>query len=560
MVSRHFSARKTRSGTVLLSLFLLLAIVLAGCGNGGSASVHHKNSLTLVANEGGDLVRNFNPFSGNVITGTPGLIYETLLFFNRVDGSVHPWLAQSYDFPADARQITFHLRQDVNWSDGKPFTSADVVFTLNLLIKYPDLDLNGITPFIKSVSAPDKYTVVVTLTQAFSPILWYLGGQTWIVSQHEWSTVQGDPGSFADPNPIGTGPYTVSAFTPQLLTLTKNSHFWQPGKPLVDKVLFPAFSSNTSSDLVLNTNGIDWNSQYTPDIKKTYVASDPQHHFYWFPPSDVVFLYLNLGKYPFNLLPVRQAMSDAINRDRIYKVSESGYEPVTSPTGLVLPASQAFMDPQYANLKFTVDTTQANALLQGAGFTKGSDGVYADQQGRKLSFELNVPDGYTDWITTCQFIASDLKAIGMNVTVNTVAYDTFYNDMQVGTFDTTLWGTNPGPSPYFIYDSLLRSTDSAPLGQQASSNFERWNDSATDRLLNEYATSNDPNVQKQAIYGLENIMVTQLPSIPLVNEPYWYEYNTLAWKGWPSAQNPYAEPSPYTYPDNEQVILHLQPS
>jgi len=173
---------------------------------------------------------------------------------------------------------------------------------------------------------------------------------------------------------------------------------------------------------------------------------------------------------------------------------------------------------------------------------------------------LNVPDGYTDWITTCQFIASDLKAIGMNVTVNTVAYDTFYNDMQVGTFDTTLWGTNPGPSPYYIYDSLLRSTDSAPLGQQASSNFERWNDSATDRLLNEFAGSNDPAVQKQAIYGLENIMVTQLPSIPLVNEPYWYEYNTLAWKGWPSAQNPYAEPSPYAYPDNEQVILHLQPS
>jgi peptide/nickel transport system substrate-binding protein len=55
-------------------------------------------------------------------------------------------------------------------------------------------------------------------------------------------------------------------------------------------------------------------------------------------------------------------------------------------------------------------------------------------------------------------------------------------------------------------------------------------------------------------------MVNQLPSIPLVNEPYWYEYNTEYWVGWPSQANQYAEPSPYAYPDNEVVLLHLQPS
>lgn len=563
MASRQFSARKTKSGMVLLSLFLLLTVVLSACGNGGSASkgaVHHKNSVTLVANQAGDLVRNFNPFSGSVITGTQGLIYETLLFFNRADDTIHPWLASSYEFSTDATQVTFHLRTDVTWSDGKPFTSADVKFTLDLLAKYSDLDLNGIDPFVKSVTTPDQYTVQVALTQPWSPILWYLGGQTWMISQHEWSQVKGDPAQFADENPIGTGPYTVGSFTPQLLVLNKNPHFWQPGKPAVDQVRFPAFSSNSSSELVLNTNGIDWNSQYTPDIQKTYVNRDPAHHHYWFSPSDVVFLYLNLKKAPFNLLPVRQAISDAINRDRIYKVSESGYEPVTSPTGLVLPSSQAYLDPQYANLKFTVNTSEANTLLQGAGFTKGSDGFYADKSGKKIAFSINVPDGYSDWITSCQFMADDLKAIGMDVTVNTISYDTYYNDMQVGSFDTSMWGTNPGPSPYYIFDTLLRSTDSANIGQQASSNFERWEDPTTDKLLNDYATSNDPSVQKQAIFGLEKIMVEQLPSIPLVNEPYWYEYNTTYWVGWPDQQNPYAEPSPYTAPDNEIVLLHLQPS
>lgn len=562
MASLQLSARKARSGMVLLSLFLLLIIVLAGCGNGAGkqSGVHHKNSVTLVANEAGDLVRNFNPFSGNVITGTPGLIYETLLFFNRADDSIHPWLASSYDFSPDATQLTFHLRNDVKWSDGQPFTSTDVKFTLDELAKYSDLDLQGLDGYIKSVSTPDQYTVHVVLNQPWAPILWYLGGQTWIVPQHVWSTIKDDPSKFADPNPIGTGPYTVGSFTPQLLVLNKNKNFWQPGKPAVDQVRFPAFSSNASSELVLNTDGIDWNAQYTPNIEKTFVSRDPAHHHYWFSPSDVVFLYLNLTKAPFNLLPVRQAISDAINRDRIYKVAESGYEPVTSPTGLVLPASQAFLDPQYANLKFTQNAGQAESLLQSAGFTKGADGIYADRSGKKISFSIIVPEGWSDWITSCQFMADDLKAVGMDVSVKTISYDTYYNDMQVGSFDASMWGTNPGPSPFYIYDALLRSSNSAKIGQQAGSNFERWLDSTTDKLLSQYATSNDLSVQKQAIYGLEKIMVEQLPSIPLVNEPYWYEYNTQYWVGWPDQAHPYAEPSPYTYPDNEVVLLHLQPS
>lgn len=562
MAPGQLSRTRTRQGPLFLSLFLLLTLLFTACGNRGNSTttVHHKNSVTVVANQAGDLVKNFNPFSGNVISGTQGLIYETLLFFNRVDSSVHPWLAESYEFSKDATTVTFHLRHDVTWSDGQAFSSADVKFTLDLLVKYPDLDLNGITPFIKSVSTPDASTVVVVLTQPDSPLLWYLGGQTYIVSQHTWSNMSGDPAAYADENPVGTGPFMLDTFTPQSLTLKKNPQFWQPGKPVVEQVKFPAFSSNTSSELVLNNDGIDWNGQYTPDIEKTYVKRDPQHHFYWFPPSDVVLLYLNLAKYPFNLLPVRQAISNALNRERISSVAESGYEPVTSPTGLVLPASQAFLDPQYANAKFTTNTANATNLLTGAGFSKGSDGIYADKQGRKISFSVNVPEGWTDWITTCQFMADDLKAIGMDVTVNTIDYDAFYNDMQLGQFDTSLWGTNAGPSPYYIYDSLLRSTNSAALDKLAGSNFERWNDTETDKLLNQYATSTDLETQKQAIYGLQKIMVEQLPSIPLVNEPYWYEFNTLYWVGWPDATHPYAEPAPYSYPDNEMVLLNLRPS
>ena len=78
------------------------------------------NSLTLLANEQDAYTQNFNPYSPGVISGTQGLIYETLLNVNRLDGTVKPWLASSDELARDAQSITFHLRQGVSWSDGQP--------------------------------------------------------------------------------------------------------------------------------------------------------------------------------------------------------------------------------------------------------------------------------------------------------------------------------------------------------------------------------------------------------------------------------------------------------
>jgi peptide/nickel transport system substrate-binding protein len=259
------------------------------------------------------------------------------------------------------------------------------------------------------------------------------------------------------------------------------------------------------------------------------------------------------------LLPVREAISSAIDREQISKVGENGYEPVASPTAMVLPQNKNFLSPNYANMTFSVDTTQSMQLLEGAGFTKGSDGIFADRNGKKLSFNLNVVTGYTDWITTCQIIANDLKAVGIKANVNTLSYDAYYSALQLGTFDMGISWTLPGPTPYFLYYGLLSSQNTAPLGQAANSNWERWNDPATDKLLNELLTSADPVIQQQAYAGIQKIMVDELPSIPLVNEPYWYEYSTAHFTGWPDPSHPYAEPSPYQFPDGEVVLLNLHP-
>lgn len=556
------SSRKTkiRMKTAVFSLLALLLILLAACGQGSSTTTTPKNSvLNVVPSPKGDFTNGFTPFSGSALYGSQGMIYETLLFFNRMNGDVKPWLAQSYAFSSDAKTLTLHLRTDVKWSDGQAFTADDVVFTLNMLKQYPAADLNSIWQYIQQVQNSDSSTVVVTLKQPYTPVLWYLAGQTYIVSKHEYATV-GDPTKFADVNPIGTGPFMLKSFSPQLIDLKKNPTYWQPGKPAVNEIRYPSFNSNTSAELLLQRGDVDWTGLFTPNIQQTYVSKDPAHNHYWFPSRNIVMLYLNTAKAPFNQLTVRQAISSAIDRDKIYKIAESNYEPVSSPTGLVLPANQSNLNPAYSNTSFSLDTSKSAQLLSSAGFTKGSDGIYADKSGKKLSFSINVVTGWTDWVTADQIISTNLKAIGIDARVNSISFNSYFSALQMGTFDMAISWTNPGPTPFFLYDSLLNSTNSAAIGKQANSNWERWMDPNTDKMLAQYATTTDSSLQQQALNGLQQIMVEQLPSIPLVYGATWYEYSTRNFTGWPNANNAYASPAPFDFPDAAVVALNLTPA
>ena len=562
MIPRPTSSLRGRKGRgktlTLISLLFVFVMLLAACGSpsNGNAS-KYGGTLTVAPGPVGDFTRDFNIFAnGSVLSGTQGLIYETLLFFNREDGSVKPWLASSYQLSSDATSITFKLRPDVKWSDGRPFTSADVVFTMNVIRNHPATDYSALWTVINGVSAPDDHTVIVSMKQPSVPILWYLGGQTYILPQHLWSSVS-NPVTYINPNPVGTGPFVFKSFTPQLYVFERNAHYWQPGKPYVNEIRYPAFNSNTSADPMLSQGSVDWTGLFTPDVNKTFASRDPVHNRYWFPPNNVVTLYLNLTKYPFNVLPVRQAISAAIDRGKLYHIGENGYEPPSHPTALILPANQSFLSPDYTNASFSLDTARAASLLKSAGFTKGSDGIYVDKNGKRLAFNINVVSGWTDWVTDCQIMASNLQAIGMDVKVNTISFNSYFSALQMGSFDTAISWTNTGPTPYFLYNSMLGSVNTAPIGKAATSNFERWSDSTTDKLLKQYASSPDPAVQQQALAGIQKIMVEQLPTIPLIYGATWYEYSTARFVGWPDQQHPYAVPAPYAAPDVEIVVLNL---
>ncbi|GER91558.1 peptide ABC transporter substrate-binding protein [Dictyobacter vulcani] len=550
-------------GTTLVSVLAIVMLVLSACGGGGGStpgqSSNKKVTITYVPSPKGDNVSNYNPFSPNAGTGTQGFLYETLLFINRYTGVKNPWLASSFNQSSDLKTITFKIRDGVKWNDGQPLTSDDVLFTFNLMKTNTGMDTNGLwTRFIQDVAAPDATTFTVTLKQPSSVAIWWIGGGTYIVPKHAWQSVS-DPVKFAnDQKPVGSGPYLLDKNTPQLVTYKKNPGFWQASSVHVDQIRVPAIKDNSSAVLMLANGQLDWlGVAWDPKLDASYTQKDPEHLHHWFTPSNAVMFYMNTKKYPFNILEVRQAISLAIDRDDIYKKAAVFAQPA-SPTS-ILPSQKSQIASQYADSKFTVDTAKSESLLQKAGFTKGSDGIYADKSGKKISFNMIAVSGWDDWVGSTKLISTYLKKIGIDAKINTVGdFTPYINALQTGSFDAGISWTNPGPTPYFQFSDLLDGRKTAPLGQVATVNWERWDDPATNKLLQQYETSNDTAVQKAAIDGLQKIMVEQVPAIPLNYNVTWDEYTTTHVTGWPDEKNPYDYAAPTNTPDNEYIILQLK--
>jgi len=565
------SPHRRRFAVAGFSLLVILSMILVACGGGNTTTTTsgHATTLRLTSAPGQTNPDLFNPFfntNQGGDWGAQGMLYEELFFTNLYTGQTTPWLASSYSYSKDLTQLTFTIRSGVKWNDGQAFTSQDVVFTFNLMKANPTLDQNGVMPLVRSVSAPDSNTVVFTLQHPDSTALFRIGDQVFIVPQHVWANISGDPAKFAnDKNPVGTGPYLLKSWSPDLITYTINPNYWGSTKPQVQTIQVLSIKDNTTAITDMIQGKLDWmGTGWNPDYDPLFSQKDPQHNHTFFAASNTVMLYMNLQKAPFNNLLVRKAISAAINRSKLPQ-GVAQYAKVANPTGVIIPTLNNWIAPQYQNMGFQYSTSQADSYLQQAGYSKGSDGFY-QKNGKDFTMSVDVVNGWSDWDQDVQFIVNDLKAAGINASVNSESgYTPYYTAISTGTYDAAISWTNVGPTPYFAYQALLSSSNSAPPGQAVvGTNFERWDASTsggfstqTDKLINQYESTIDPNAQKQAMQGIEDIMVSQLPAIPLTVNVNWDEYTTKNWVGWPSTDNPYDYGAPFQMPDAENVVLHL---
>jgi peptide/nickel transport system substrate-binding protein len=548
-----------RRALIVVALIGIAATVWASLGSAadrGARKSSAATSVTIVNVLGTTWTCGFNPFSGNVQQLSFGTVYEELTFVNGLQsGKTTPWLASSYSWANHNKKLTFTIRSGVKWSDGKPFSADDVLFTFKLLKKYPALDLNASWAVLKSVTTNGNKVVFNFKTSAV-PYFYYIGSQTPIVAKHVWSSIK-NPVTYKDSKPVGTGPYKMSSCSPQNIKYTKNAGYWQKGLPKIGTVYYPAFTSNDPGNQQLASGKGQWGSQFIPNIKSFYLSKSKDNH-YWFPPLVNVDVFFNLKNPVLKNLAVRKAMAYAIDRGKVSKIGEYGYEPPSNQTGIVTPTFSSWLDQSLAK-KVTYDPKKAESILKAAGYKK-SGGVYHTPSGKALSFRIINIGGYSDWVASVQVIQQQLKAIGIKITAENLSSTTYTNDLYTGRFQLAYSGNESGgPAPYYELRQLLYSKNSAPIGKLAASNWERYYNPQADALINAYAATTSSSKQHDIVGKLQALMVRDIPVIPVTEGVDWYQYNTKDIAGWVTQSNKFAKPAAYEHPDWGVMLLHLKP-
>jgi peptide/nickel transport system substrate-binding protein len=510
------------------------------------------------------ITQDFNPYEPTAAPygmGATGLIYEPLIQFDLASPpKFYPWLATGYSWTNGGKTISFTIRTGVKWNNGTPFTPADVAFTYNLMMKNTAINSGGLT--MSSVTTSGNTVTLNFPTSQYTNLQEIAG--VGIVPQSIWSKA-GNPATFTDANPVGTGPYMLKSFTPQGFTLKKNPNYWQPAKVNIDNVYFPVYTSNTGALNALFGGQIDWTGNFIPGLQKDFVNKDPAHHHFWEAPGGTNSLFPNMNTWPTNQLPVREAISLAVNRQQVATEGEAGLEnPVLNKTGLTLPTFGAWSGPVASETNSpTANIAAAKQVLTAAGFTMDSSGYFA-KGGQEVALTITDPSAYTDYAEDDSIIAGELKAAGINATFSGQAVTTWDADVASGNFQLTMHWSNGGLTPFNMYNGWLNSTLAS--GSTATGDFERINEPTLNADLAKLAADATTAAQTADLVPLENYVSANLPVIPMTTASEWFEYNSQHFVGWPTQANPYETGQPSGTNNgpgsgtDEVVILNLKPA
>jgi len=538
---------QTRRRLTAVAAASAAALVLAGCSiqiqSAPDPSIPADTMLVAADNGSPMFERNFNPFLNSKRVAT-FYMYEPLVVLDNVTGKEFPWLATGYELP-DPSTIVFTIREGVTWQDGEDLTPDDVVFTLEMLKEFPALDIQGIWGFIQSVEADDE-TVTVRLQEPDVPAA-SLIATTLIVPEHIWADVE-DPSSFRNPDPVGSGPYMLGNYAPQQYTVDKYQDYWQADKVAAEHLILPA--ANTQLDVA--TKGYDWAYSFISDVDKVWVGAG-NDNTYWFPPGGTIALFPNLTKAPFNDLNVRKGLSLALDRGAVGDAAAEGYMDEAGQTNILLPYQQDDLDPSIPNSGLIdQDTDAALAAFADAGYTLQGDRL-VDSAGDQLSITITTANGYTDWLRGVQEVQRQWSAVGIDVGVDTPQPAAYQLALRNGEFDVAMGGTGGTGVLFRDFNALLSSDYLKPVGEEATNNFERYDNPAAQDLLNQYKVALDEDEQREIGYELQQIVYNDLPVISLYYGGSWGLVSNAKFTGWPSAEDPYA--SPKTYESTPLIVL-----
>ncbi|WP_299023834.1 peptide ABC transporter substrate-binding protein [uncultured Sulfitobacter sp.] len=493
-----------------------------------------------------------NPFlsGGTKDVESSSLIIEPLARYTET-GAMVPWLVDEVPTVAnggvseDLTSITWKISEGLTWSDGTPFTSADVKFTAEYCM-HPEGGCAQGAKFdgVESVEAIDDLTVKVTFDSPKpNPYGPFVGGESPIIQAAQFADCLGARApecTDANFNPVGTGPFKVVEFRPNdVITLAANENFRHEGKPAFATMTFKGGGDAAAAGrAVLETGEFDyaWNLQLAPDVIAKMEEAGKGVAIAGFGPL-VERLEMNLTNPSPDLPPetrstvaephpflsdfnVRKALSMAIDRELL---TEVGYGKAGKPTCNLVPAPALYNSDNTECL--TQDLDGAKALLDEAGWVDSDGDGVRDKDGVKLSILYQ---------TSTNAVRQDFQAlikdwweqIGVETELRNLdgsvffggdpgspdTFQKFYADVEM--YANTFNGTDPQ-----AYLSAYRcGNEPKPSSQWQGENINRFCDPAYDALLDELAATGD--IEKRGEIGRKlNDMITKdtMTIVPLVN-------------------------------------------
>ena len=501
-------------------------------------------ALPAVAQDSGQSVLRFgwaqdpktlNPFIGQDEEDFTiwAITYDLLINFDPKDVSPTPGIAESWDVSEDRKTITFNLVKGAKWSDGKPITSEDVKWSLEVLGSEGYL-FSSYTQNVESIKTPDENTVVLEMNKPDARVI---GGLfIYVLPKHVWDKVPVKEltGAYEPEIPlVGSGPYVPTQYDRgRIVTMERNPE-WRGEEPAYDELQFIKYGSNDAVERALTLGEIDIITEVQPatferlgeedgiETLRAPTASFTQLSFNLCSEKECPDAQFNPAVQD---LDVRQAIAYGIDRERINAIATQDTSFVAH--GLLPSFYKSFFE--VPELDYPYDPEMANQILDDAGWVPGEDGV-REQDGERLSFDLYVRSESPFTVQMAKLIAEQTQEIGVEFNVQVVSTDKLYeltvrkvDGVPAPDFDTFIWGWGGDPyDPGFLL-SLVTTDEIGASSDAFYSNPEY------DRLYEEQSTIFDTEERKAVIGEMIDILQRDLPYIVLTEDPRLEAYRTDA--------------------------------
>lgn len=461
--------------------------------NAAATAQNAANVFTLPVN--GDPYRwPFAPAIPNILFNKT--VYSALIKYDLDGVTPVPDLATEWTSD-DAITWTFKLRDDVKWHDGEPFTADDVKFTFDAMLD-PEVNVTnrGVLVTLLSTEVVDPHTVTLTFSEPVASLPVGLGYLIFILPKHLLADADlNNPVDFLA-NPVGTGPFKFQEFVSgDHTTVVPNPDYFGE-KAKVDAVVFKQVPDLNTQVLQVRTGEID---VAFPEVQQLDAIKDIEHlTLLTTTPIQYFFVGFNNRLPMFQDKRVRHALAHAIDRDAIIEAVVQGN--ATPATGPINPAIAWAYNPNVATYEY--DEDKANALLDEAGWTAGSNGV-REKDGQPLAFTINSTSGNSTREQIDIALQQYYKAVGVDVTLEFLEPNV-YDQRQFGfEFECLMHFSNLQPDPDLVNY----------FGTDKSNNYFGYSNPEVDDLLSQGRSTTDQAARAEIYKKLQEILAEDLPVV-----------------------------------------------